>query len=193
MRQIEFVKYNRTRAEKFQLKTAIVRENGTLSVEKTALAEAGVAHIRSFEEKYNKIKDLNPAIKFLKPEFLNGGKTVRFEYLTGKTVGDVLGEQIQMGEVPYEALEEVMALVFPEDFVTGGAQAGAANGVDAGQAAVAAANPNAKTEKFILSPEFKEVFGDVPEMTDRIVPVSNVDGLFENLIVEDGTVYGIDY
>ena len=48
MRQIEFVKYNRTRAEKFQLKTAIVRENGTLSVEKTALSEEGVAHIRSF-------------------------------------------------------------------------------------------------------------------------------------------------
>ena len=37
MRQIIYVKYNRTRSEKFQLKTAIVRENGALSVEKTAL------------------------------------------------------------------------------------------------------------------------------------------------------------
>lgn len=179
MRQIEFVKYNRTRAEKFQLKTAIVRENGTLSVEKTALAEAGVDHIRSFEEKYNKIKDLNPAIKFLNPEFLNGGKTVKFEYLTGKTIGDVLGEQIQMNEVPYEALEEAMALVFPEDFVSGGAQA--------------CTNSAAPKAKFVPGPEFKEVFGDVPEMTDRIVPVSNVDGLFENLMVADGIVYGIDY
>ena len=35
MRQIIYVKYNRTRSEKFQLKTAIVRENGALSVEKT--------------------------------------------------------------------------------------------------------------------------------------------------------------
>ena len=83
MRQIEFVKYNRTRAEKFQLKTAIVRENGTLSVEKTALSEEGAAHIRSFEEKFEKIKDLNPSVKFLKPEFSNGGKTVKFEYLKG--------------------------------------------------------------------------------------------------------------
>lgn len=40
MRQIIYVKYNRTRSEKFQLKTAIVRENGALSVEKTALTEA---------------------------------------------------------------------------------------------------------------------------------------------------------
>ena len=116
MRQIEFVKYNRTRAEKFQLKTVIVREDGTRSVEKTALHEAGVAHIRSFEEKFEKIKDLNPAVKFLKPEFLHGGKTVQFEYLKGETIGDVLGDEIQMGEVPYEALEEAMALVFPEDF-----------------------------------------------------------------------------
>ena len=98
MRQIEFVKYNRTRAEKFQLKTVIVRENGARSVEKTALNEAGVAHIRSFEEKYEKIKNLNPSVKFLKPEFLHEGKTVRFEYVKGETIGDVLGEQIQMGE-----------------------------------------------------------------------------------------------
>ena len=108
MRQIEFVKYNRTRAEKFQLKTAIVRENGTLSVEKTALSEEGVAHIRSFEDKFEKIKDLNPSVKFLKPEFLHGGKTVKFEYLKGETIGDVLGGQIQMGEVPYEALKEAI-------------------------------------------------------------------------------------
>ncbi|MBQ1189705.1 MAG: glycosyl transferase family 2, partial [Lachnospiraceae bacterium] len=173
MRQIEFVKYNRTRAEKFQLKTAIVRENGTLSVEKTALSEEGAAHIRSFEEKFEKIKDLNPSVKFLKPEFSNGGKTVKFEYLKGETIGDVLGEQIQMGEVPYEALTEAMALVFPEDFAVSGGKACA--------------------ETFVPGAEFKAVFGDVPEMSDRIVKVSNVDGLFENLMVSDGTVYGIDY
>ena len=37
MRQIIYVKYNRTRSEKFQLKTAIVRENGALSVERRRL------------------------------------------------------------------------------------------------------------------------------------------------------------
>ena len=45
MRQILFVKYNRTRAEQFQLKTEIVREDGVLTVEKTALTKAGEAHI----------------------------------------------------------------------------------------------------------------------------------------------------
>ena len=40
MRQILFVKYNRTRAAQFQLKTEIVREDEVLTVEKTALTEA---------------------------------------------------------------------------------------------------------------------------------------------------------
>ena len=48
-------------AEQFQLKTEIVREDGVLTVEKTALTKAGEAHIRSFGEKYEKIRDLNPA------------------------------------------------------------------------------------------------------------------------------------
>lgn len=185
MRQIEYVKYNRTRAEQFQLKTVIVRENGTLSVEKTALCEAGVAHIRSFGEKYEKIKDLNPAVKFLKPEFLPNGKTVRFEFLNGETLGDVLGAHIQRGEVPYEALEEAMALVFPEDFGTSGTS-----------------EKEKDTDCFIPGPEFRTVFGDVPgleilnehpEWGGRVVSISNVDGLFENLMVADGQVFGIDY
>ena len=76
MRQIIYVKYNRTRSEKFQLKTAIVRENGALSVEKTALTEAGAGHMGSFWEKYQMIREQNPRIRFLEPEFKDGGKTV---------------------------------------------------------------------------------------------------------------------
>lgn len=190
MRQIEYVKYNRTRAEKFQLKTVIVRENGALSVEKTALSEAGQAHIRSFAEKYEKISGLNPQIRFLKPEFLHDGRTVRFEYLTGETIGDVLGEKIELGEVPYEELTQAMALVFPEDFDAGES----VSGESARQAESVRAKASAgQEETFTPGEDFRVVFGDVPEMTDRIVSVSNVDGLFENLMVSDGTVYGIDY
>ena len=115
MRQILFVKYNRTRAAQFQLKTEIVREDEVLTVEKTALTEAGEAHIRSFGEKYEKIRDLNPAIRFLKPEWKKDKKTVSLQYLNGKTVGDALGEAIVMGEVPYQELETVMKVLFPEN------------------------------------------------------------------------------
>ena len=89
MRQIIYVKYNRTRSEKFQLKTAIVRENGALSVEKTALTEAGAGHMGSFWEKYQMIREQNPRIRFLEPEFKDGGKTVCFRYLEGETLAEL--------------------------------------------------------------------------------------------------------
>ena len=120
MRQIIYVKYNRTRSEKFQLKTAIVRENGALSVEKTALTEAGAGHMGSFWEKYQMIREQNPRIRFLEPEFKDGGKTVCFRYLEGETLADALADRIHMGQIPYEELEQVMALVFPEDFSVDG-------------------------------------------------------------------------
>ena len=168
MRQILFVKYNRTRAAQFQLKTEIVREDEVLTVEKTALTEAGEAHIRSFGEKYEKIRDLNPAIRFLKPEWKKDKKTVSFQYLNGKTVGDALGEAIVMGEVPYQELETVMKVLFPE---------------------------NADAKIFEATPEFETVFGKVPMIDDKAAAVSNVDGLFENLMVpeNENCIYGIDY
>lgn len=187
MRQIEFVKYNRTRAEQFRLKTVIVCQNGVRTVEKTALTEAGNVHIQSFWDKYEKIKNLNPGIRFLEPEFRAQGKTVCFRYLNGRTVGDFLGDEIRMGEVPYPALERAMALVFPEDF------SAEDSGDETGTYGRGESGKYAGKETFRPTPEFISVFGQVPEFADRSVPVSNVDGLFENLMVSDDTVYGIDY
>lgn len=153
MRQIIYVKYNRTRSEKFQLKTAIVRENGALSVEKTALTEAGAGHMGSFWEKYQMIREQNPRIRFLEPEFKDGGKTVCFRYLEGETLADALADRIHMGQIPYEELERVMALVFPEDF-----------SVDGGNFSIKeqAGSP------FIPSRSFTEVFGPVPEGLEEL-------------------------
>ena len=62
------------------------------------------------------IREQNPRIRFLEPEFKDGGKTVCFRYLEGETLADALADRIHMGQIPYEELERVMALVFPEDF-----------------------------------------------------------------------------
>ena len=181
MRQIIYVKYNRTRSEKFQLKTAIVRENGALSVEKTALTEAGAGHMGSFWEKYQMIREQNPRIRFLEPEFKDGGKTVCFRYLEGETLADALADRIHMGQIPYEELEQVMALVFPEDF-----------SVDSGHFSIKEQTGG----PFAPSQGFTEVFGPVPEGLEelgRLTAAPNVDGLFENLMISGGHVYGIDY
>lgn len=49
MAETIYVKYNRTRREPFQIKTAILSEDGKRAVDKTALSPEGEAHIRSFE------------------------------------------------------------------------------------------------------------------------------------------------
>lgn len=119
MRQIIYVKYNRTRSEKFQLKTAIVGKTAPFSVEKTALTEAGSRHMGSFWEKYQMIREQNPRIRFLEPEFKDGGKTVCFRYLEGETLADALADRIHMGQIPYEELEQVMGPGVPGGFFCG--------------------------------------------------------------------------
>ena len=200
MRQIIFVKYNRTRTAEFQLKTEIVQEDGKRSVEKSALSEAGREHIRSFQEKYEKIRGQNPRIRFLAPEFADDGRTVRFPYLSGKTLGDALGEEIHMGQAPYEALEEAMALAFPEDFRTKNSGEslcpGAADQTGAADRTGAAAKTVENGGTSWITPEFQRVFGALPEefaVRGRLISPANVDGLFENLMISEGQVYGIDY
>ena len=59
MAETIYVKYNRTRREPFQIKTAILSEDGKRAVDKTALSPEGEAHIRSFEEKYRLLSEIN--------------------------------------------------------------------------------------------------------------------------------------
>ena len=184
MRQIIYVKYNRTREERFRLKTEIIREDGTLKVEKTALGEAGAAHIRSFGDKYEKMCGTAPRIRFLKPQFSDDGMTVCFPYLEGETLGDELGARIRDGKIPFAALERAMAFVFPQDFMRQEGQDGYFR------------TDEAETAPFVPTPEFVSVFGGIPEgslVRGRTVETANVDGLFENLMISDGRVYGIDY
>ena len=63
-----------------------------------------------------------------------------------------------MGEVPYQELETVMKVLFPG---------------------------NADAKIFEATPEFETVFGKVPMIDDKAAAVSNVDGLFENLMVPE--------
>ena len=166
-RRTIFVKYNRTRREAFAIRTSIGEENGRRYVEKTALDDAGSWHILSFEKKYAQLQGLCPNIHILKPEMGGDGRSVRFEFLAGVTLAEKLGRQISEGRAPVEAIREAMDLVFdvPED----------------------------QTGPFKVTPEFTEVFGTVPELSDRAYRASNIDGLFENLMEVDGRVYCLDY
>ena len=207
-----FVKYNRTRKEAFRIRTSICEEEGGLWVEKRALSPAGEEHIRSMERKYEQLKRTNPGVSVLAPQYGaagdesqsgSGGKnteeqehlSVRFAFVRGRTLADALAEELR---------EEAAGR--GETGAPGEAAAGRREaGVPAGQklclwkAQIEAALDRVlgKAEKtaegFQPTEGFKEVFGETVPLKDASYAVSNVDGLFENIIeTEDGLVC-LDY
>ena len=161
MSELRFVKYNRTRQEKFQIKTQILEENGTRFVEKTALCEEGIPHIRSFDEKYNLLTSQNGSMKLVKPEVSEDGWTARFDYLQGRTMAEILGEELASGDI-VAAVKRGMELLYDikPEFIS----------------------------DFHVTPEFKEVFasaGEPVEVEEKgpAYAASNIDALFENMLV----------
>lgn len=162
-----FVKYNRTRKPHFQIRTSILEENGRRCVEKTALTEEGRFHIRSFVDKYRSLQGQNPQIQVLEPQLSEDGRSVRFQFLEGITLAEQLGNEIGERKAPKEAIKAAMDQVF--------------------------AIPQEQTRPFVITPEFTEVFGEIPELEDISYKVSNIDGLFENLMLSEGKLYCLDY
>lgn len=189
MEKLIYVKYNRTRQECFQIKTEIFEEAGERFVRKTALKEAGAAHIYSFQEKYQALVNQHAGWNVAEPTLFADGMQVRFPYLKGKTMAERLGETLrgaQDAEAVYQSVSEAMQFLYGKQ--------------EAGRI------------PFERTPDFDEIFGQSAEphaakkaffgYTDEQLSAlwgntsyaaSNVDGLFENMLVTDQGVYAIDY
>lgn len=178
-----FIKYNKTRKENFQIKTAICtdREDARVTgnaephyVEKAALSLDGVEHILSFEQKYEALARQHRALKVAKPMFCQDKNAVRFPYLTGKTWAEALGEEMESGRPPLETLRAAMDQIF--DIC-----------------------PESRTS-FEMTEAFLEVFGEgmaegAEELLghDTACSVSNIDALFENMLLTEDGIYCLDY
>ena len=171
MVQIKFVKYNSTRRERFQIKTTILEENGTRYVEKAALSMEGAPHIWSFASNYGLLSGQHRVLKFAEPVIHEDRSRARFPYLTGETLAERLGREIQGGKAPVDAIREALDLVF-----------------DVAPECV---------EPFRVTPEFLEVFGgdecSFEDMEDDSFVISNVDALFENMMLTEDGLYCLDY
>lgn len=158
MKQVQYVKYNKMRREAFQIKTQIVWENGVRYVEKIAIRPEGGAHIRRFVQSYEQLSRIFTRVTFLKPELT--GEGMRYDYLTGDTLDERLAGRIAAGEKPEAVLGDALAELLS---------------VKEGSLA-----PFEKTDRFT------EVFGTVKTMEDQALPISNIDMLFENIMIEPG-------
>ena len=174
-----YIKYNKTRKEVFQIKTCICEEKTEKGqvrryVEKAALSLAGSAHIDSFKEKYEKLSSQHRVMKAAEPQYRPDRNSAYFSYLIGQTWAEKLGEEISGGQQPVKALRSAMEQVYdiaPE-----------------------------YRKPFERTGEFDEVFGENlsdEELSllneDTACKVSNIDALFENMLLTNQGIYCLDY
>lgn len=178
-----YIKYNKTRRETFQIKTAICTNRKDAQgmgdvvpsfVEKSALSLDGMGHIWSFEPKYQALGHQHRTLNVAEPVFSQNRNAVRFPYLTGKTWAEKLGEEIESGQPPLETLRVAMDQIYD-------------------------IRPESR-QPFVMTEEFGEVFGegmaDGAEqilMQDAACEVSNIDALFENILLTEAGIFCLDY
>ncbi len=181
--EIQYVKYNRTRRECFQIKT-IIRGNGTKRlVEKSALDMEGTPHIWSLGASYTSLSIQHTEVKFARPSMSEDRCSAEFPYMVGKTLAQQLGEEIQEGKALVRTIQKAMDQVL-------------------------AVKKTCRIH-FSVTPEFLEVFGDsdgrkpsAAEAKDQFqhlfegqecLEISNIDALFENILLTDNGMYCLDY
>jgi len=161
----EYIKYNRTRKEEFQIKTVIFGK--PRRVEKTALAAGGSAHIVSFGEKCRMLNSQHKNLRFARPDVK--GSSAGFPYIEGHTLAQRLGKAIGAGRAPVDTVKEAMEFMLAADASC--------------------------RQPFLVTPEFTKVFGELPsgaEAGGDSLQVSNIDMLFENILLGEET-YCLDY
>lgn len=167
MKKIKYSKYNRTRREEFQIRTCIVEEDGKQYVEKTALNEDAVSHVRQMKENNNRLTEQG-GLSCVTAYLSQDGRTVRFPFLSGETMAKRLGQGIVEGKPPYREIGEAMERVLK--------------------------TPPAAKKPFSVTKELTAVFGPCEGVgEDEAFAVSNVDCLFENVILTDNGPCCLDY
>ena len=140
-------------------------------MEKAALDGAGSFHILSLRKKCRQLRQLNPRVRILEPEISGDGSKVEFCFLKGITLAERLGQGIRDDRAPVEDIKAALQFLYDvtEDQIV----------------------------PFSVTPEFTRTFGPVPDFDDFSYKVSNIDGLFENLMITetdgDEQLYCLDY
>lgn len=173
MKKVLYAKLSRERGIPFQIATMITEENGEKRVEKQAMTREAWEHVRKLPENGKKLQQLY-SYPFLQvcPCRMQDEKTAVFPFLQGKSLENLLTGHVEAGD--FEKVREDVQLLWDILISSSGLM------------------------PFQFSEEFSKIFGKV-ELPEGLVaaPVSNLDMIFANLLVEDGpeeTVYHlVDY
>jgi 2-polyprenyl-3-methyl-5-hydroxy-6-metoxy-1,4-benzoquinol methylase len=163
--KIDFVKYSNLRKRQFRICTQIKSSGGKKVVEKRPLCDEAVWHVQSFKEKELIWKNVLPNLRYLE------GTLEQNAYI-----------------VPFQEGINADAYLYPwrnncEAFIQHTAEL--MHVYDTGQ----------NLKQFRMTQEFKDIFGE-PEVNPEqevCLPVTNVDLIFENIIMHENRYYSFDY
>lgn len=166
MRVVKYVKYNRTKAPAFQVKTEIVQDGELEYVEKKALCPQARAHVEQFAEKYEGLKDVY--VNCSPVEVRMVGDAARFTMVSGEGVGTILDECLEDTDTLISRIKEYCSQLFLYN--------------------------EAHEEEWKETEGFRRVFGEVSlEQPQKAVCPANIDAIFDNFLVEGDAIWCIDY
>lgn len=165
MKNIVFAKYNRTRKPEFQTSTIIYEEDHVLKVEKSALNNSAKEHILAIKKKYDLIRDIYTNIIVLQP--INVTNKANFNYIVGESIESRLNQN-------FDNIPELLINI--------------AKVLD-----IICTYNNQIIGEFQMTSEFQNIFGKVEGLKVQSLLISNIDMIFDNLILKDDQIYCIDY
>jgi predicted nucleic acid-binding Zn-ribbon protein len=96
--KILYSKFNRNRLPGFQIKTSILKDQGSIYVEKQALNEEAYAHIGNIYNNYLSMQSKYQNVRFVETIKL-GEDRLRFEFVEGNTMDELLFSSIKLQDM----------------------------------------------------------------------------------------------
>lgn len=165
MKKVIYCKYNVNRAQEFQTKTIIYQDGTRRYIEKYALTDFAQQHMDAFENNFHLTEKLYPAIRFIPSERV--GKGIRYPYIVGKPVDEVLRENIHRWEDVLPELRKMIGEIY-------------------------ISNAECR-QKFVMTEGFGKIFGDVDCSDDVCICPCNLDVIFDNLMLVGEQITAFDY
>lgn len=154
MKRVIYCKYNQNRASRFQTKTKICQTENKLFIEKQALTEKAIVHVKSFRKNYESVKNIYPKIELI-PCQMNE-EIVHYPFIKGKNIDKLLKENVSSWDGLFVFLKNIIDDLF-------------------------LVNPENKCH-FEMTEGFIELFGNVDCANDICIQPCNLDMIFDNLI-----------
>lgn len=164
--EVIYSKYNYNRAPEYQTRTIICKDEEELHIEKSAITEAALEHIKSFDVKYDLIQGIYTHIDVLKADVKDG--VVVYPYIIGKRIQEYIQEKVRSWDDLFLTLKELIdkLYVVRDKYVC----------------------------LYEKSEEFCNIFGDVNCEGMVCVKPCNLDVIFDNIIIcNDGSYKAYDY